>query len=286
MDQAIAELPLALFTTLAPVGMGAFILLAIAFFTVRFSDDELKRIDKMTAIPLALVLIGFAFSFLYLANPQNELSGVLGGGSLPLSSEMIAGVIAFLLAAVYWVFALTGRMSTLVRKVFCTIVAVAGGIFSFFVGLAYVVPTVISWYVIFPPFETLGFSVLGGVLFGTFVLSSSNTLFRAKSSSMFKIAATVAAAVGFFLGIGVMFLHLGYVDTLSTALVSGTELVAGVVGYTGIFVVCLFIALALEIIALYKSSTTLILGLGLAWGMGGILIARLVFYAIRMSSGV
>ena len=34
----MAELPLALFTTLAPVAAGAFIALAVAFFTTKFSD--------------------------------------------------------------------------------------------------------------------------------------------------------------------------------------------------------------------------------------------------------
>ena len=46
----MAELPLALFTTLAPIGAGAFIALAVAFFTTKFSDEQLKKIDRMTTI--------------------------------------------------------------------------------------------------------------------------------------------------------------------------------------------------------------------------------------------
>ena len=37
MEAAFAELPLALFTTLAPMGAGAFIALALAFFTTTFT---------------------------------------------------------------------------------------------------------------------------------------------------------------------------------------------------------------------------------------------------------
>lgn len=36
----MAELPLALFTTLAPIGAGAFIALAVAFFTTKFSESS------------------------------------------------------------------------------------------------------------------------------------------------------------------------------------------------------------------------------------------------------
>ena len=49
----MAELPLALFTTLAPIGAGAFIALAVAFFTTKFSDEQLKKIDRMTTIPVS-----------------------------------------------------------------------------------------------------------------------------------------------------------------------------------------------------------------------------------------
>ena len=40
MQFSVAELPLALFTTLAPLGAGAFIALACAFFTTSFSDEQ------------------------------------------------------------------------------------------------------------------------------------------------------------------------------------------------------------------------------------------------------
>ena len=69
MEAAFAELPLALFTTLAPIGAGAFVALAIALLTTPFSDEQLKRIDRMTLIPLVVVIMGFAASFFHLASP-------------------------------------------------------------------------------------------------------------------------------------------------------------------------------------------------------------------------
>ena len=70
----MAELPLALFTTLAPIGAGAFIALAVAFFTTKFSDEQLKKIDRMTTIPVVVLVAGFICSFFHLASPMHALS--------------------------------------------------------------------------------------------------------------------------------------------------------------------------------------------------------------------
>ena len=56
MEAALNELPLALFTTLAPMGAGAFVALACALFTTTFSDEQLRKIDRFMAIPLIVVL--------------------------------------------------------------------------------------------------------------------------------------------------------------------------------------------------------------------------------------
>ena len=81
MEAAFAELPLALFTTLAPAGAGAFVALACAFFAASFTDEQLKKIDRMTFIPFVVVLMGFACSFAHLASPLNAVNALNGFGS-------------------------------------------------------------------------------------------------------------------------------------------------------------------------------------------------------------
>ena len=46
MEAAFSELPLALFTTLAPAGAGAFIALAVAVMTAKIEDDALRKLDR------------------------------------------------------------------------------------------------------------------------------------------------------------------------------------------------------------------------------------------------
>ena len=57
MDMALHELPLAIFTTLAPLGAGAFVTLALVFFTKKFSAEEYKKIDILTIVPLWHLLL-------------------------------------------------------------------------------------------------------------------------------------------------------------------------------------------------------------------------------------
>ena len=91
MEAAFAELPLALFTTLAPAGAGAFIALACVFFAASFTDEQMRKIDRMMLIPLAAVIVGFACSFAHLASPLNAIHAFAGFGTSPLTNEIVVG---------------------------------------------------------------------------------------------------------------------------------------------------------------------------------------------------
>ena len=106
----MAELPLALFTTLAPIGAGAFVALAVAFFTTKFSDEQLRKIDRMTAIPVVALVAGFICAFFHLASPMHAFGVFAGVGASPLSNELLAGVVFAVLAIVYWIVALAGKL--------------------------------------------------------------------------------------------------------------------------------------------------------------------------------
>lgn len=78
MGSGFEHAALAVFTTLAPMGAASFIALAYAFATGKIDDDAAKRVDKMTAIPAVVMLVGFIGSFMHLASPFAAF-GVFGG---------------------------------------------------------------------------------------------------------------------------------------------------------------------------------------------------------------
>ena len=102
MGTGFEHTALAVFTTLAPMGAGAFIALAYAFFVGAPDDAAAKRLDRWTALPLVVLAVGFLGAFMHLASPLNAFGVFTGVGSSPLSNEILVGVAFAALAVVYW----------------------------------------------------------------------------------------------------------------------------------------------------------------------------------------
>lgn len=285
MEAAFAELPLALFTTLAPMGAGAFIALALAFFTTTFTDDQVKKIDRMTLIPLVVVLVGFAASFFHLASPLHAAGVFAGIGSSPLSNEILVGSLFVVLALVYVILALAGKLSGAARKGLVAVVAVAAAVFACFTGMAYMMETIASWNSPLVVVQLLGFALLGGMPLGTLVLGLAGTLPDALKGS-FKTAGIVVAAAGAVLAIGGFCVQVMGVGGMENALVSGADLVADVTIYLAVAVASLVLAAAGTLAALLGKSPVAMAGFGAVMAVIGIFVARLVFYAVQLSVGL
>lgn len=281
----MAELPLALFTTLAPIGAGAFIALAVAFFTTKFSDEQLKKIDRMTTIPVVVLVAGFICAFFHLASPMHAFGVFAGLGASPLSNELLAGVVFAVLAIVYWIVALAGKLGEGARKGFAAVVAVMAVVFACFTGAAYMMETIASWNTPMVPVAVLGFSLLGGVSLGVLVLALSGALEDAAKGG-FKMAAPVVLVVGLVLGIAGLLVQVMSVSGMGNALVDGADLVAASSAPMWIGVVCMVVAAAAAFMALRNSKSTALAVAAPVLAIVGVFAARLAFYAVQLSVGL
>ena len=281
----MAELPLALFTTLAPVGAGAFIALAVAFFTTKFSDEQLKKIDRMTTIPVVVLVAGFICAFFHLASPMHAFGVFAGLGASPLSNELLAGVVFAVLAIVYWIVALAGKLGEGARKGFAAVVAVMAIVFACFTGAAYMMETIASWNTPMVPVAVLGFSLLGGVSLGVLVLALSGALEDAAKGG-FKMAAPVVLVVGLVLGIAGLLVQVMSVSGMGNALVDGADLVAAASAPMWIGVVCMVVAAAAAFMALRNTKSTALAAAAPVLAVVGVFAARLAFYAVQLSVGL
>lgn len=281
----MAELPLALFTTLAPIGAGAFIALAVAFFTTKFSDEQLKKIDRMTTIPVVVLVAGFICAFFHLASPMHAFGVFAGLGASPLSNELLAGVVFAVLAIVYWIVALAGKLGEGARKGFAAVVAVVAVVFACFTGAAYMMETIASWNTPMVPVAVLGFSLLGGVSLGVLVLALSGALEDAAKGG-FKMAAPVVLVVGLVLGIAGLLVQVMSVSGMGNALVDGADLVAAASAPMWIGVVCMVVAAAAAFMALRNSKSTALAVAAPVLAIVGVFAARLAFYAVQLSVGL
>lgn len=281
----MAELPLALFTTLAPIGAGAFIALAVAFFTTKFSDEQLKKIDRMTTIPVVVLVAGFICAFFHLASPMHAFGVFAGLGASPLSNELLAGVVFAVLAIVYWIVALAGKLGEGARKGFAAVVAVMAVVFACFTGAAYMMETIASWNTPMVPVAVLGFSLLGGVSLGVLVLALSGALEDAAKGG-FKMAAPVVLIVGLVLGVAGLLVQVMSVSGMGNALVDGADLVAAASAPMWIGVVCMVVAAAAAFMALRNSKSTALAVAAPVLAIVGVFAARLAFYAVQLSVGL
>lgn len=281
----MAELPLALFTTLAPIGAGAFIALAVAFFTTKFSDEQLKKIDRMTTIPVVVLVVGFICAFFHLASPMHAFGVFAGLGASPLSNELLAGVVFAVLAIVYWIVALAGKLGEGARKGFAAVVAVMAIVFACFTGAAYMMETIASWNTPMVPVAVLGFSLLGGVSLGVLVLALSGALEDAAKGG-FKMAALAVLIVGLVLGVAGLMVQIMSVSGMGNALVDGADLVAAASAPMWIGVVCMVVAAAAAFMALRNSKSTALAVAAPVLAIVGVFAARLAFYAVQLSVGL
>lgn len=281
----MAELPLALFTTLAPIGAGAFIALAVAFFTTKFTDEQLKKIDRMTTIPVIVLIVGFICAFFHLASPMHAFGVFAGLGASPLSNELLAGVVFAVLAIVYWIVALAGKLGEGARKGFSAVVAVMAVVFACFTGAAYMMETIASWNTPMVPVAVLGFSLLGGVSLGVLVLALSGALEDAAKGG-FKMAALVVLVIGLVLGVAGLLVQVMSVSGMGNALVDGADLVAAASAPMWIGVVCMVVAAASAFMALRNSKSTALAAAAPVLAIVGVFAARLAFYVVQLSVGL
>ncbi|RHO42066.1 DMSO reductase [Eggerthella sp. AM16-19] len=281
----MAELPLALFTTLAPIGAGAFIALAVAFFTTKFSDEQLKKIDRMTTIPVVVLVAGFICAFFHLASPMHAFGVLAGLGASPLSNELLAGVVLAVLAIVYWIVALAGKLGEGARKGFAAVVAVMAVVFACFTGAAYMMETIASWNTPMVPVAVLGFSLLGGVSLGVLVLALSGALEDAAKGG-FKMAALAVLIIGLVLGVAGLMVQVMSVSGMGNALVDGADLVAAASAPMWIGVVCMVVAAVAAFMALRNSKSTALAAAAPVLAIVGVFAARLAFYAVQLSVGL
>lgn len=288
MEFAMAEMPLALFSTLAPMGAGAFVILAIAFMTGKFDGDAMKRIDKFTAIPVAFVIVGFIAAFFHLANPMNAFNVFNGVGSSPLSNEIVAGCIFTVIMLVYWIWAMSGKMSDGARKGLVAVTAVMGIIFAMFTGMAYMIDTIPSWSTFAGPIQIAGFALVGGAALGVLVLSLAGCAAQLKESAL-RNGTIAVLIVGLVLGIGGVAMQASSASGMENALYSGAELVSGVMMVIICGAICLIGTGVCDFFAVRGAGAGAIVGVSVGaavLAVVGIVLLRLAFYGMQVSVGL
>lgn len=279
MGSGFEHAALAVFTTLAPMGAASFIALAYAFATGKIDDDAAKRVDKMTAIPAVVMLVGFIGAFMHLASPFAAL-GVFGGiGSSPLSNEIVAALAFCVVAIVYWALALAGKLPAAggARKALLIVLAVLSLVFAVFCGLAYMMDTIPTWNTPASIVQMLGYAIAGGAAVGFTVLGFARVEL---SENAAKIAPGIVAA-GVVVGVAGLAVQFAGLGSIRNIWGPASDLVPAFGLLIALFAVCGIAAAALVMLSYKKKSPALAAAACVIIAVG-IFFARIAFYGTYM----
>lgn len=285
MDAVIKELPLALFTTLASVGIGAFVAMFCAIYVNKsMGAGSVKRLDRLTVVPIVFCVVALVCAFFHLGDPLHAFNIVNTIGSSPMTNEIVAFCVFLVLALVYWLVALAGKLEKHgPRVVFSGVVALAGLVSCIMMGLAYALPAIPIWNSPWGTVQVLGAMLLGGALLGGTVLNMSvrDTPLEGEADGRIRLLAMLGGLV-LIIGTAVLF---GMGASAKSAMIN-------IAANTGTLIVPLVLTIAFSIVAV----ATAFLGKGAkrtAWltcgtiiALVAIFLARGIFYGVQIGIGL
>lgn len=273
---ASAELPLAIFTTLAPIGAGGFVGLAALLFAGAVPETKFKKADIVALVALILTCVGFLASTMHVANAGHIMGAFSGIGSSPMSNEVLCGIVFVVVAAIYVILAWTGKLAAGARKGFAAVVAIIGIVFMIMAALAYMIPTIATWNTALTVAEILGIGIVGAAAFAALTLALTDEGSAAKSTVM--ALAVVGAVLGLVGVIGIAVIASG----TASYVVDGSHLVSGNMVAIVCSVVCFVAAAVLSIVG--RSNT--LAGAAVVLAVVAGFAARCAFYGMMISVGL
>ena len=161
---AFGEITLVLFTTLAPSGAVAYLIMGLPVLVGRAQDEVARRLNRWSCLPLVVTMVGLIASATHLGTPSNALYVFTGVGRSPLSTEVFAAVIFLALAGVFWLYSFAERPHVGLQRGLLAAIDVAIVAFVVAVAFAYNVDTILTWSLPLVPVSLLLNALLGGPL--------------------------------------------------------------------------------------------------------------------------
>lgn len=283
MTSGLDNLSLALFTALAPAGVVAFIIMALArLFAI--DHERAVRIDRMIALPFAVALVGFIASATHLGTPANALHVFSGVGTSPLSNEVLACRDVLVPG---WIL-LDGRLQGELSRCCCEAMAArrlpCRNRPLACTSQAYAVRTVPTWNTPYSPANLLLTGLFEGTVLSQLFLAAAKVPLSRWSFLLVGLGAASLAA-----GVVSMLAQNAYLASIANNEISAASLAPGYPLVIGIFALVGAGALLLDSWALRPRATEcarLILRIAAAiLAFAAVFATRIVFYNLHMTVG-
>ncbi len=283
MSSGFDDFSLALFTTLAPAGTVAVIVLALTRVFAK-SPETAVSLDRMIALPFSVCLVGFIASATHLGTPANALHVFAGIGRSPLSNEVFSAVIFLFLVGSYWMMAFKRNFPNALARAWLVCSCVAGIAFLVCTSTAYAVHTVPTWDTWYTPANLLLGGLMAGLLLGLLFLG-----FTASSSRISKIVLVASSGTAFAARCILLLGHFENISTLANNETVATSLVPHYPAVIMIHIVLGAVAIFCAACSLGKTRNTLtthtLQALAVILSLAAVCLSRVVFYQLHLTLG-
>ncbi|WP_080804019.1 DmsC/YnfH family molybdoenzyme membrane anchor subunit [Arabiibacter massiliensis] len=242
MDLVFAQLPLLLFTAIAPMASGAFAGLSNAFLTTDFSPEALRRIDRWTLLPIVILTVGVVLALVFFNSPQAGLFVLQGVDSGAFTFAVVMAAVFAIAAVVYWIVAMAGVMSYGVRKGAAAIMSVLAVAYAVSIGIVYMTSDVATWASGIVPLGFAGFCLASGVPLGALVIAAAGAMRETRGTS-FATFSLVTALIGTVVAIFAVTVQLMNAQAMVSAFFAGADILPGAWVYLAIALIGFVVAL-------------------------------------------
>ena len=287
---AFNEMSLVVFTTLAPSGVVALMLMGMPLLFGKVSGARAQRIDRFTGIPLVVSMVGLVMSATHLGNPDNVLYVFSRIGSSPLSNEVAAAVVFLALAGAYWLYSFARVPRAGARRALMVALCCSGVAFLAFMALAYSAETIISWNTAYVPLNMILNGLVGGPLiallgFRTASFFEADRFAEIESFSKALPAMSLCGAAANAASMALQNAGLRFIENeLSTATALVPAYSAVIVGFVVLCVIGASLCIGSR--GLSAKRAMVLCFVGCAFSLFGIFLTRMAFYAMHLTVGL
>lgn len=247
-ETAFNEISLVFFTALAPSGVVAYCLMAVAL--LRSDGSEARRLNAMLLMPFLVCLAGLVASATHLGNPDNALYVFSRVGQSPLSNEVFAAVLFLGAAGCQWLYQFAEHARRWLSRVLLVAAIAAGAVFLAAVAMAYASRTVVTWDTPLVPLALVLNAFTGGPLLALtgFAFARNRRFCDARAIALMVVSfGALAVNAVVYAAQSIEFAGLG------NGVVSVAELAPGFDGAIAVFCVLCLAGIVVDAVAVFRS---------------------------------
>lgn len=275
------ELPLIIFTVFAQTCVGAFIILALAVLSGQLNEAQHKRLHQGMFFLWCLMGLGFVASTMHLGSPLRMFNSLNRVGASWLSNEILTGSIFFAIGGLYWLMAITNKVSAGLQKAFAVLGMIAGVAAMYAMINVYLIDTVPTWNNGYTPAGFVLTVVISGFAFAGVILAYALDKPWPIASYLPRVAAVFA-----LISMLVSFDLVASLPEMKSAIVSAHEIIPNLKTLLTSRYVLLFVGIGIWMMSAKRGNQLPLTLVAWLFIVVSELMGRGVFYGLHMSAGL